>query len=86
MQSEAAAPTGHQTLTWKEVCKASAAAGFFHGVMGAEENAHTTIYEEKAAPEADHERLCMATLEEYLAYGTLDKAEHDFFVKLGVGF
>lgn len=73
-------------LTWKEIIKASDEAGFFHGVMGAEENAATTVHEEKSAPVEDYERLCLSTLSEYLAYGTLDRAEHDFFVKLGVKF
>lgn len=72
--------------TWNEIRKAADAAGFFHGWMGAEENAASTIYEEKAAPAEDFDRLALASLSEALAYGTLDKAEHDFFVSLGVKF
>jgi DUF438 domain-containing protein len=73
-------------LTWKEIEAASAEAGFFHGVMGAYENAASTIHEEKSADESEFDNLCLATLSEYLAYGNLDKAEHDFFVSIGIQF
>jgi len=74
------------TLTWKEIYRASNEAGFFHGVMGAEENASDTIYVDKAAAPEDFDKIALASLEGYLAEGTLDKKEHDFFVALGVRF
>lgn len=71
---------------WNEIRKAADAAGFFHGWMSAEENAATTIYEEKVAPAEDFDRIALGTLQDALASGSLDKAEHDFFVALGVQY
>jgi hypothetical protein len=72
--------------TWTEIRKAADAAGFYHGWMGAEENAAETIYVEKARPAEDFDAVALASLEDTLACGTLDPAEHEFFVTLGIKF
>ncbi len=74
------------TKTWNEIRKAADAAGFYHGWMGAEENAATTIYEEKAAAPEDFDRIALGSLRDAMASGSLDKAEQDFFVSIGVEF
>jgi hypothetical protein len=71
---------------WTEIRKAADAAGFFHGWMSAEENAAETVHVEKAVPVEDFDKIALATLQDALANGSLDKAEHDFFVALGVQF
>lgn len=71
---------------WQEIRKAADKAGFFHGWMGAEENAAETIYVEKAAAPEDFDRIAINSLRDALASGMLDKAEHDFFVSIGVQF
>ncbi|RUW55577.1 hypothetical protein EOA32_00735 [Mesorhizobium sp. M1A.F.Ca.ET.072.01.1.1] len=68
---------------WNEIRKAADKAGFFHGWMAAEENAAETT---KTTSGPEFERIALSSLCEALAYNTLDKAEHDFFVALGVQF
>lgn len=72
---------------WSEIEKAAddagINAGFFQFTMSAYENAATTVYEEKSAPEGDLEALCLSSLGSLLAYSD-NKAACDFFSALGV--
>ncbi len=69
--------------TWEQIRKAASAAGFYHGWMSAEENAMDTTGA-VLGPEFDD--VALRSLQTLLAYGSLDKAEHDFLVGLGVEF
>jgi hypothetical protein len=69
--------------TWTEIRKAADAAGFYHGWMGAEENAMDTL---QAASGPEFDALSLRTLEGLLADGAIEAAERDFFVALGIKF
>jgi hypothetical protein len=71
---------------WSEIRKAASDAGFSAGWMNAEINASDTVHVEKSFPVSDFDKIALASLCQMLAYGELDKAEHDFYVALGVKF
>lgn len=73
-------------MTWTEIRKAADAAGFYHGWMGAEENASDTIYIEKTRAAEDFDAVALASLQDALCSESLDPAEHAFFVKIGVEY
>ena len=71
---------------WQEIRKAAAEAGYVHGWMNAEINAWETIRVDNARSEAEFDNLALGSLQDALANGSLDPAEHEFFVNLGVKF
>lgn len=68
---------------WEALDRAAQAAGFYQFTMSAEENAQSTIHEEKAASPEEFAELAFGSLEGLLAFSD-DEAAIQFFAKHGV--